>query len=425
MVLGEGEFAGGLTARDIYLDGTPLQNADGSENFSGVVWEFRPGTQAQDYIQGIPGTENEISVGTEISSETSWTHTFTNTQLSAVRLRLKWPSLFKQQDNGDLVGYSINYVVELQMDGGSWQQVLDTNVTGKTTSGYERSHRIDLPKAGSTWTIRLRKITADANSAKIGDTMTLQSYTEVIDAKLRYPNTALLYIEFDSSQFNGSIPQIACEPRGRVIRVTANSSPIALQARKTAALQGKSGFNTKVTHTFPAGQPVVAFVHCTVEVEITQTISGNTITIDFLRPNATGTAYVYFFSIFPQTKPDYGLAVWDASGTLILTNETRTLSDVVTLGTAGVDASSGYNINTTLAGKWACMPAMLGLITGVISAGGQPQPYMAIYKSMAKLEGSNTRIFARPQTTPGGNLQNVAYSNLRNVIMAINCANYD
>ncbi|EPM4252799.1 host specificity protein J [Enterobacter hormaechei] len=225
MVLGEGEFAGGLTARDIYLDGTPLQNADGSQNFSGVLWEFRPGTQAQDYIQGIPGTENEISVGTEVSSETTWTHTFTNTQLSAVRLRLKWPSLFKQQDNGDLVGYSINYVVELQTDGGSWQKVLDTNVTGKTTSGYERSHRIDLPQAGSTWTIRLRKITSDANSAKIGDTMMLQSFTEVIDAKLRYPNTALLYIEFDSSQFNGSIPQISCEPRGRVIRVPDTYDP--------------------------------------------------------------------------------------------------------------------------------------------------------------------------------------------------------
>ncbi|HHA1388803.1 TPA: DUF1983 domain-containing protein [Enterobacter ludwigii] len=225
LALGEGEFAGGLTACDIYLDGTALENADGSENFSGVVWEFRPGTQAQEYIQGIPGTENEISVGTEVSSDTAWTHTFTNTQLSAVRLRLKWPSLFKQQDNGDLVGYSINYVVELQTDGGSWQKILDTNVTGKTTSGYERSHRIDLPKAGSTWTIRLRKITADANTAKIGDTMTLQSYTEVIDAKLRYPNTALLYIEFDSSQFNGSIPQIACEPRGRVIRVPDTYDP--------------------------------------------------------------------------------------------------------------------------------------------------------------------------------------------------------
>lgn len=219
VALGEGEFAGQLTGKDIYLDGTALENADGSQNFSGVTWEFRAGTQAQNYIQGIPGTENEISVGTEVSSATAWTRTFTNTQLSAVRLRLKWPSLFKQEDDGDLVGYSINYAIDLQTDGGTWQTVLNTSVTGKTTSGYERSHRIDLPQAGSTWTIRLRKITADANSAKIGDTMTLQSFTEVIDAKLRYPNTALLYIEFDSSQFNGSIPQISCEPRGRVIRV--------------------------------------------------------------------------------------------------------------------------------------------------------------------------------------------------------------
>ncbi|HAU4567211.1 TPA: host specificity protein J [Citrobacter freundii] len=225
VALGEGEFAGQLTGKNIYLDGTALENSDGSQNFSGVSWEFRAGTQAQNYIQGIPGTENEINVGTEVSSATAWTRTFTNTQLSAVRLRLKWPSLFKQEDNGDLVGYSINYAIDLQTDGGTWQTVHNTSATGKTTSGYERSHRIDLPQAGSTWTIRLRKITADANSAKIGDTMTLQSFTEVIDAKLRYPNTALLYIEFDSSQFNGSIPQISCEPRGRVIRVPDNYDP--------------------------------------------------------------------------------------------------------------------------------------------------------------------------------------------------------
>ncbi|RAY44784.1 phage tail protein [Enterobacter kobei] len=225
IALGEGEFAGQLTGNDIYLDGTALENANGSQNFSGVTWEFRAGTQAQKYIQGIPGTENEISMGTEVSSATAWTRTFTNTQLSAVRLRLKWPSLFKQEDDGDLVGYSVNYAIDLQTDGGAWQTVLNTSVTGKTTSGYERSHRIDLPQAGSTWTIRLRKITSDANSAKIGDTMTLQSFTEVIDAKLRYPNTALLYIEFDSSQFNGSIPQISCEPRGRVIRVPDTYDP--------------------------------------------------------------------------------------------------------------------------------------------------------------------------------------------------------
>ncbi|VGJ07036.1 gp24 [Klebsiella pneumoniae] len=225
LALGEGEFAGGLTGKDIYLDGTPLENADGSQNFSGVSWEFRPGTQAQTYIQGIPGTENEISVGTEVSSKTAWTHTFTNTQISAVRVRLKWPSLMKQEDDGDVVGNTVRYAIDLQTDGGAWQTVLETAVTGKTTSGYERSHRIDLPHAGSTWTLRLRKISPDANSVKVGDVMTLQSYTEVIDAKLRYPNTALLYIEFDSSQFNGSIPQISCEPRGRVIRVPDNYNP--------------------------------------------------------------------------------------------------------------------------------------------------------------------------------------------------------
>ncbi|GJL16150.1 hypothetical protein TUM17573_01110 [Klebsiella pneumoniae] len=190
-----------------------------------MAWEFRPGTQAQSYIQGIPGTENEISVGTEVSSQTAWTHTFTNTQLSAVRVRLKWPSLMKQEDDGDVVGNTVKYAIDLQTDGGAWQTVLETAVSGKTTSGYERSHRIDLPQAGSTWTLRLRKVSPDANSVKIGDVMTLQSYTEVIDAKLRYPHTALLYIEFDSSQFNGSIPQISCEPRGRVIRVPDNYNP--------------------------------------------------------------------------------------------------------------------------------------------------------------------------------------------------------
>lgn len=219
IALGEGEFGGGLNGQSIFLDGTPLVNGDGSTNFTGVSWEFRAGTQAQSYIQGLPGTENEISVGTEIHSANAWSHTFTNTQLSAVRVRLKWPSLFRQEDDGDLVGNNVNYSIELQTDGGAFQAILNTAVTGKTTSGYERSHRINLPQAGTSWTVRVRKITPDANSAKVGDVMSIQSYTEVIDAKLRYPNTALLYIEFDSSQFNGNIPQISCEPRGRVIRV--------------------------------------------------------------------------------------------------------------------------------------------------------------------------------------------------------------
>jgi len=225
LALGEGEFYGQLTGQEIYLDGTALLNPDGSENFPGVKWEFRPGTQQQEYIAGMPGSENEITVGNEITSDKEWTRTFNNTQLSALRLRLKWPSIFQQKDNGDVVGYTINYAVDIQTDGGTWQTVLDTAVSGKTTSGYERSHRIDLPAAKTGWTIRLRKTTEDAHSARIGDAMTLESYTEVIDAKLRYPNTALLYMEFDSSLFNGSIPQISCEPYGRVIQVPDNYNP--------------------------------------------------------------------------------------------------------------------------------------------------------------------------------------------------------
>ncbi|MEM7839153.1 host specificity protein J [Morganella morganii] len=225
IALGEGEFAGELTGKHIFLDGTPLLNADGSENFPGVVWEYRPGTQAQTYIQGMPAAENEITVGTTVQSSTPWAHAFTNPQLSAVRVRLKWPSLFRQEDNGDMVGNEVKYAIDLQTDGGSWRTVVDGRVKGKTTSGYERTHRIDLPQSVTSWTLRVRKITPDANSAKIGDTMVLQSYTEVIDAKLTYPHTALLYIEFDSKQFNGSIPQVTCEPKMRVIRVPSNYDP--------------------------------------------------------------------------------------------------------------------------------------------------------------------------------------------------------
>lgn len=226
IALGEGEFAGELTAQNIFLDGTPLEDTEGNANFSGVTWDFRPGTQAQTYIQGLPSAENEINVGSTISSKTPWVHTFTNSQLSAIRVRLKWPSLFKQEDNGDLVGNEVKYAIDLQTDGGSWKTVIDSAVKGKTTSGYERAHRIDLPESTTSWSLRVRKVSNDANSSKIGDTIVLQSYTEVIDAKFTYPHTALLYIEFDSKQFNGSIPQITCKPKGRIIRIPSNYNPI-------------------------------------------------------------------------------------------------------------------------------------------------------------------------------------------------------
>lgn len=222
--LGEGEFAGGLDGTNIFVDGTPVLGSDGTENFPGFRWEFRPGSQAQEYIQGIPAVENEISVGSELKSGAPWVRSVSNLQLSAVRLRLGWPMLQKQADNGDVNGYRIEYAIDVATDGGSYQEVLTAAIDDKTTSLYERSHRINLPKATTGWQLRVRRLTPNANSARIADRMNIEALTEIIDAKLRYPNTALLYVEFDSKQFP-NIPKISCKPRGRLIRVPDNYDP--------------------------------------------------------------------------------------------------------------------------------------------------------------------------------------------------------
>lgn len=224
IALGEGELAGGLDGTNIYLDGTPIKNPDGTSNFTGVTWEYRPGTQGQDYIQGMPNVENEITVNTELKSDTPWVRSITNTQLSATRIRLGWPSLQRQADNGDVGGYRIEYAIDVSTDGGAYSTLLNTAIDGKTTTLYERSHRINLPKATTGWQIRSRRITANANSGRIADKMNVEAISEVIDAKLRYPNTALLYIEFDATQFQ-NIPVISCEPKGRIIRVPTTYDP--------------------------------------------------------------------------------------------------------------------------------------------------------------------------------------------------------
>lgn len=226
LALGEGECAGGLTDKDIYLDGTPVRAQDGTLNFPGVTWEYRPGTQAQEYIQGIPSVENEISINTPLKQTQPWTRAISNTQLSALRIRLGLPALQKQKDNGDVVGSRVEYKIELAIDGGAYQVVVNGAFDGKTTSLYERSHRIDLPKATTGWQVRVTRITADSVSNRLADATNIEAYAEVIDAKLRYPNTELLFVTFDAKQFS-SIPQISVKAPGRLIRVPATYDPVA------------------------------------------------------------------------------------------------------------------------------------------------------------------------------------------------------
>ena len=228
LALGEGEWAGGLDGTNIFLDGTPLTNEDGSSNFEGVSWEFRPGTQSQEYIKGVPAVENEITIGTELKSSAPWVRAVNNTQLSAVRLRFGWPALQQQKDNGDVNGYKIEYAIDVATDGGAYREVLKSAVDGKTTTLYERSHRIDLPTATTGWQLRVRRLTANANSGRIADTMNVEAYTEVIDAKLAYPNTALLYVEFNAKQFQ-NIPKVTCRPKMMIVRVPDNYDPVTRQ----------------------------------------------------------------------------------------------------------------------------------------------------------------------------------------------------
>ena len=225
LLLGEGEMRGLVNGyRSVYLQGTPLQNGDGTFNFQNVSVETRSGTQDQSYIPGFPSVENEVIVGVELRADTPIVRTVSGSDLSAVRVRVAVDSLQKvDTSNGDTVGYRVEYAIDISTDGGAFTTVLNSAFTGKTTTQYERSHRIDLP-AGSQWQVRIRRTTPNANSSTIADTTRVQSLTEIIDAKLRYPNSALLAVAVDAQQFQ-SLPTIACNVYGRIIKVPANYDP--------------------------------------------------------------------------------------------------------------------------------------------------------------------------------------------------------
>ena len=226
IAVGEGEFDGEPTDRDIYLDNTPIMDASGSVNFPGVRWEWRSGSVEQDYIQGIPAIENETTVNVELRSDNPFARALSNIQLSAVRVRMAWPRLAQQDSSGNTNGYRIEYAIDIATDGGAYVEAHLGAVDGKTTNGYQRSVRVNLPKATSGWMLRVRRITPNANSGAVADTMTIAGYTEIIDQKLRYPNTALLYIEFDAQQFQ-NIPAVTVKCKAKRWPVPTNYDPVA------------------------------------------------------------------------------------------------------------------------------------------------------------------------------------------------------
>lgn len=153
IAVGEGEFDGSPTARDIYLDNTPIADGSGNINFPNVKWEWRPGSVDQGYIPGIPSVENETTVNVELRSDNAWVRSLTNTQLSAVRVRLAWPALQRQDDEGNLSGYRIDYAVDVATDGGAYQAMLNDTVDGKSTTRYRHSHLQQLVVKPCGWDV--------------------------------------------------------------------------------------------------------------------------------------------------------------------------------------------------------------------------------------------------------------------------------
>lgn len=224
--LSEGEVKGLVNGGEsIKLEGTPLLDADGNPNFEGVEWEIRHGTVDQTHIAGMPSASNEIGINTTLSSTTPYIRSINNTQLSSVNVNISFPLLKSVTDKGDVVGVTVAYAIDVQTDGFGYVTMLDTSITAKTSGRYQRTHNIKLPDAQTGWQIRVRKITTDGNNETLFNAMQIDSVAEIIDAKLRYPCTAHLYLSFDAKTFS-NIPKISVHMRGVYVQIPVNYDPV-------------------------------------------------------------------------------------------------------------------------------------------------------------------------------------------------------
>lgn len=228
LALSEGETVP-ISAEDlpkrVYLDGTPVQNDDGSVNIPGVTLEYRNGTPQQEPINGFPAVESETRINVELKKSAAWVRNITNTEIDAVRIRMNFRLVIQQKD-GDRVGGRIDYRIEYRKVGDSAYTVaFNGAVDGKQKDNYERDHRIDLPKSSTGWQIRVTRLTDDSKS----DTTVLNSgivaVTEIVDARVRYPWTSLLFVSFDAKSFQ-NIPTISIKMGGRLVLVPSNYDPV-------------------------------------------------------------------------------------------------------------------------------------------------------------------------------------------------------
>lgn len=221
-VISEGEIEGLVDdMKSVYLDKTPLANADGSFNFKNVSVYANAGTQDQDVLREFNSVEKEINVGTKVLKNKPIIKTVTDVNVNRVRMTLGVERLMKQEDNGDTNPTSVSMLVEVLKD----NSVVGSRTytfNGKYSNTYREMFDMIVPNA--PFSIRVSRVEPDSSTNKLQNNCFWASYTEIIDKQFAYPNTALVGIKIDSDYF-GNIPTRNYEINGLIIKVPSNYNP--------------------------------------------------------------------------------------------------------------------------------------------------------------------------------------------------------
>ncbi|MFG5121598.1 phage tail protein, partial [Methylorubrum sp. POS3] len=237
-LLGEGEIVGvrgGL--KGVYLNDVPVENADGSSNFKGLSAEFRVGAPDQTYMPGYADVQTPREVGIRVTQATPVVVSITDTDVDRVRVTVQIPSLFLAKADGPVRANTLTYRIEARYSGGPWVDALgDLTLTGKTTSGYFRSHEIPLPRnpagASAPWQVRVVRVSPDtdafnASQSKVTSQSDLvfASTTSIVDAKFSYPHSAVVGLTAQASAFGTSVPARTYLVAGVRMPIPSNYDP--------------------------------------------------------------------------------------------------------------------------------------------------------------------------------------------------------
>lgn len=210
--------------KSVYLDSTPVQNADDTFNFEGVTLEFRNGTPDQDVIPGFRAVENSREINTAVLFDNAPVRAVENNDADSVAITVQLAGLAKQEENGDVIQASVEVLIDLSIAGGAWQNVAANTITGKTTSAYPRTFLIRLPETGP-YNIRVRRGNKESESDKLRDGVTWTLLTEIIDQPFSYPNMAMAGISVNSQLFGSSLPSRSYDVYLSVVKVPSNYNP--------------------------------------------------------------------------------------------------------------------------------------------------------------------------------------------------------